>query len=63
MSKELDSALLKLAKRDQVPQATKAEHFLRLGMELEEDVLLERLASERYKTAKKFISHKRVWGK
>ncbi|KKU77758.1 MAG: hypothetical protein UY04_C0052G0003 [Parcubacteria group bacterium GW2011_GWA2_47_7] len=63
ISKELDRALAMFAKRDQVPQATKAEEFLRIGMELEEDVLLETVASERYKTAGKYISHKEVWGK
>lgn len=62
ISKELDRALAMFAKRDQVPQATKAEEFLRIGMELEEDILLEKIASERYGTAKKFVSHKEVWG-
>lgn len=63
VSKEVDSALLKLAKRDQMPQATKAEEMIRLGIELEEDILLERLASERYRTSKKLLSHKEIWGK
>ena len=63
VSKELDNALALFAKRDHVPQATKAEEFLRIGMELEEDVLLEQIASTRYKTAGKFISHHDVWGK
>ena len=40
ISKELDSALIKLAKRDQVPQATKAEHLLRFALEMEEDNIL-----------------------
>ncbi len=63
ISKELDEALLKLAKRDQVPQATKAEEMIRLGVELEEDILLGELAGERYKTAKKSFSHRDVWEK
>ena len=63
VSKELDQALLKLAKRDQVPQATKAEEMIRLGVELEEDVLLGQIAGERYKTTKKFLSHRDVGGK
>lgn len=61
VSKDLDDALIKLAKRDQVPQATKAEEMIRLGIELEEDILLERLASERLRTSRKFISHREVW--
>jgi hypothetical protein len=63
LSKELESALLHFAKRDQVPQATKAEEFLRIGMELEEDIVLETIAHERQRTAKKFLSHEDVWGK
>lgn len=62
MSPDLDRALSLVAKRDQVPEATKAAELLRLGMELEEDNVLERLASERYKTSRKRLSHKQVWG-
>ena len=51
-----------LAERDGVPEATKAADLLRLGLEVDEDLLLERVASERYRTAKKFLSHKQVWG-
>lgn len=61
VSRELDDALLKLARRDRVPQATKAEEMIRLGIELEEDILLGRVAGERLRTAKKFLSHAEVW--
>ena len=63
LSSDLNKALITVAKRDQVPEATKAAELLRLGMELEEDILLESLASNRLKTAKKPITHKQVWGK
>jgi len=59
---DLDKALTAIAKRDRVPQARKAVELLRLGIEVEENLLLERLASERLATAQKFISHKAVWG-
>jgi hypothetical protein len=62
VSREVEKALSVLAKRDQVPTATKAAELLRLGMEVDEDVLLEEVARGRYETSKRFLSHKRVWG-
>lgn len=61
ISKDLDEALSTAAKRDGVPEATKAAELLRLGLEIDEDMLLEQIASERYQTAKRFLSHKAVW--
>ena len=61
ISKDLNEALSSVARRDGVPEATKAAELLRLGLEIDEDILLERIASERYKTAKKFLTHKAVW--
>jgi len=61
VSKDVDEALSIAAKRDGVPQATKAADLLRLGLEIDEDSLLEKIASDRYRTAKKFLSHKAVW--
>jgi len=61
VSKELDSALIKLAKRDQVPQATKAEHLLRFALEMEEDNTLNVIAESRDTSSAKFIIHKTAW--
>ena len=61
LSRDLDEALSIAAKRDGVPDATKAAELLRLGLEIDEDILLERIVSERYQSAKKFLSHKEVW--
>ena len=61
ISKEIDSALLKLAKRDQVPQATKAEHLLRSALEIEEDAVLNTIAENRDEVAARFVSHKTAW--
>ena len=61
ISKELDIALIKLAKRDQVPQATKAEHLIRLALETEEDGVLNTIAENRDTSSAKFISHKAAW--
>lgn len=61
ISRDLEKALTAVAKRDGVPEATKAAELLRLGLEIDEDVLLEHIASARYRTSKKFLSHSAVW--
>ena len=61
ISKELDNALIKLAKRDQMPQATKAEHLLRFALEMEEDNILNTIAEGRDSSSTKFVSHKVAW--
>ena len=61
ISKELDSVLIRLAKRDEVPQATKAEHLLRFAIEIEEDNILNTIAEVRDTLSAKFISHKVAW--
>ena len=61
VSKELNNALLKLAKRDQIPQATKAEHLLRFAIEIEEDDILNVVAQGRDSSSAKFVSHKLAW--
>lgn len=61
VSRELDSALIKLAKRDQVPQATKAEHLLRFALEIEEDNILNVVAEGRDTSSAKFVHHKSTW--
>ncbi len=61
ISKELDNALIKLAKRDQVPQATKAEHLLRFALEIEEDNILNTIAEIRDTSSAKFVFHKVAW--
>lgn len=61
VSKELDETLERLAKRDQMPQATKAEHLLRLALELEEDEVLNDIASVRDRKGSKIVSHASAW--
>ena len=52
---------MKLAKRDQMPQATKAEHLLRFALEIEEDDVLNIVAKGRDSSSAKFVSHKLAW--
>ena len=58
---DLEEALSAVAQRDGVPEATKAAELLRLALEIDEDMLLEKVASDRYKNSKGFLSHKEVW--
>lgn len=54
--------LQKLAKRDDTSLASKAGEYLRVGLELAEDIELSALAVERMKTARsKYVSHDDVW--
>jgi predicted DNA-binding protein len=54
--------LQKLAKRDDTSLANKAEEYLRIGLELSEDLELAAIAIGRMKTSRaKYISHDDVW--
>ena len=62
LSDELNSALKKLAVRDQVPTATKAERLLEMALEIEEDEVWNKLAGIRDKTKNvKFLTHDQAW--
>ena len=56
-----EQAIMELAKRDQVPAATKAGELLRIALEIEEDQVWDKIATERLKNSKKMLSHKKVW--
>jgi predicted transcriptional regulator len=59
---EIKEALSRLAKRDQVPPATKAEHLLELALEIEEDEAWDRIAAKRDTTKAHFHRHSQVFG-
>jgi hypothetical protein len=61
VSKAVEDVLARLAKRDQMPQATKAEHLLSIALELEEDEALDALASRRDRTSARFVPHASAW--
>jgi predicted transcriptional regulator len=61
VSQELDDVLGKLAERDQVPQATKAEHLIRMAIEIEEDQVLDEIAQKRDTNKARFVSHSVAW--
>ena len=58
---EVEAALAILAKRDDVPQATKALHLIQIALEIEEDDVLNAIAEKRDAKNTKFVSHKKAW--
>ena len=64
ISKSVSDALTRIAKRDQEPVATKAGALLELALDIEEDIMLGKVAEDRLKNFKgPWISHEKVWGK
>ncbi len=58
---EIKEALQKLAKRDHVPEATKAARLLEIALEVEEDLFWNEIAEKRDKKQAQFISHANTW--
>ncbi|OGE80746.1 MAG: hypothetical protein A3H72_01020 [Candidatus Doudnabacteria bacterium RIFCSPLOWO2_02_FULL_48_8] len=62
LSDELNSALKKLALRDQVPTATKAERLLEIALEIEEDEVWDRIARNRQDSkSTPYLTHNQAW--
>jgi len=59
--RETRSVLVRIAKRDRVPLATKAAQLLRNALELEEDIVLAKIVNERFLKGGKFIPHELAW--
>lgn len=53
--------LYKIARRDHVPEATKAARLLEIALELEEDRVWDKIAEKRDTKHARFVSHVRVW--
>jgi len=62
VGRDIEEALVRAAKRDNTPVATRAAELLRLALEIEEDELWAELAAAREKNGK-FISHRTFWKK
>lgn len=54
-------ALAKLARRDHIPQATKAAHLLETALEIEEDQTWDMIAKRRDTKNAQYFSHKKAW--
>lgn len=61
LGSQLEEAITKVAKRDNVPTATKAAELLELALLIEEDMVWDILAKDREKDKTKFISHDKAW--
>ena len=58
---EVRDALVKLARRDKVPRATKAARLLEIALELEEDQIWDTLARRRDIKKVRYIPHDKAW--
>ena len=54
--------LLSVAKRDQMPTATKAARLIEIGLETEEDEAWDKLAASRDKRNSKYYTHSEAFG-
>ena len=62
ISDKLNSALKKLALRDQVPTATKAERLLEIALEIEEDEVWDKIAIKRQSSKNSsYLTHNQAW--
>lgn len=61
LSPDLERAVSKYAKRDSVPEATKALELIKIALEIEEDFVFDQIATERMKEGGKLISHDKAW--
>jgi hypothetical protein len=61
LSKEMEQALATSARRDAMPQATKASLLLQLALEIEEDQVFERIVGARDTKNAKFVAHEQAW--
>lgn len=57
----VEDAVTYLAKRDQVPEATKVTELLTLALEIEEDTFFAQLVKERMQKNSKWVSHDAAW--
>jgi len=61
LNTELEKAISKVAKRDNVPEATKAAELLEMAILIEEDIVWDIFAKKREKESKEYISHDTAW--
>ncbi|MCI0533344.1 hypothetical protein L0Y49_03955 [bacterium] len=59
---EIDRMLSDIARRDNVPQATKAAALLMVALEIEEDEAWEKMARKRDTKNARYVSHEKAWG-
>ena len=58
---EAVAILERIARRDDVPVATKARELLELGLQIEEDDVLNAIAASRDTKGARYLGHRKVW--
>jgi len=61
LSPQVETLIMKIAKRDAVPAATKVSELLETALHLEEDLVLGAMARVRDTKNVKFVSHAKAW--
>ncbi|MEX0877998.1 MAG: hypothetical protein WDZ40_04045 [Candidatus Spechtbacterales bacterium] len=61
VSEEMEKALSALAKRDDVPVATKTLELLKEALVVEEDIVLGEMAEKRDIKNVKYVKHENAW--
>jgi hypothetical protein len=61
LPEDVEHALFILSERDDVPQATKALHLIKIALEIEEDDVWSALAGKRDTKDAEFIAHEDAW--
>lgn len=61
LTKEVEITLKKIARRDNVPEATKVVDLLVSALEIDEDVIWDSVARKREATKTKFVKHQDAW--
>ena len=61
LPEDLELVLEKLAKRDDIPQATKAVQLIRLAVEMDEDEIFDKIAKKRDTKKATFVNHDKAW--
>ena len=61
LSDAAERAIGRLARRDEVPEATKAAELIERALEIEEDEVWDAIARSRDKRRATFVTHARAW--
>lgn len=61
LPEEVSDALIKIARRDRVPRATKAARLLEVALEMEEDQAWDVIAEKRDTKSVRYVSHRKAW--
>ena len=57
----VDKQIARIARRDNVPQASKALQLVIAALEIDEDMMLEKIAESRDTKDAEFVSHDIAW--